>query len=170
MLFLPGNYNETSMKYSMILSALMIFCLANLFAQDAYQPVSKFDPARNPSTDLQNAEAEAQKTNKKILLDVGGEWCIWCHRIDAFIEGHDKINKFLHNNYVVMKVNFSPENKNEKFLSGYPVISGYPHIFVLNKDGELLHSQDTGKLEEGKDYNPDKFMAFLEEWASTKFK
>lgn len=152
----------------MIITVQMIFCSVHLFAQDAYQPVSKFDPGRNPAMDLQNAVSEAQKSNKNILLDVGGEWCIWCHRLDAFIQGHDKINKFLHDNYVVMKVNFSPENKNEKFLSEYPLIIGYPHIFVLNKNGELLHSQDTGKLEQGKDYNPEKFMAFLEEWASTK--
>lgn len=156
------------MKYSMILPALMIFCSTYLFAQDVYQPVSKFDPARNPSEDLQNAEVEAQKTNKNILLDVGGDWCIWCHRIDAFIEGHEEINKFLHDNFILMKINFSPENKNEDFLSKYPKIPGYPHIFVMNKNGELLHSQDTGKLEQGKDYNPEKFMSFLKEWTTDK--
>ncbi len=127
--------------------------------------MKSFDPGRDPSKDLQAAMTEAQKTGKNILLDVGGEWCIWCHRIDAFIEGHEEINSFLHNNYVVMKVNYSQENKNEAFLSAYSKISGYPHFFVLDKDGKLLHSQDTGKLEAGKDYNPEKFMAFLKVWA-----
>jgi hypothetical protein len=35
---------------------------------------------------------------------------------------------------------------------------------VLEKDGKFLHSQDTAKLEEGKSYNLEKFMAFLKEW------
>ncbi len=156
------------MKITVFLFSFLIIFSIRLAAQADYQPVSKFDPGRDPSKDLENAVAEAQKTGKNILLDVGGEWCIWCHRIDAFIEGHEDINNFIHANYVVMKVNFSSDNKNEDFLSKYPGISGYPHFFVLDQDGKLLHSQDTGKLEEGKDYNPQKFMAFLEVWAPKK--
>lgn len=63
-----------------------------------------------------------------------------------------------------MKVNYSPENKNEEFLSNYPKIQGYPHFFVLDENGKLLHSQDTGKLEEGKNYNAQKFIDFLKLW------
>ncbi|HSD62856.1 MAG TPA: thioredoxin family protein [Ignavibacteriaceae bacterium] len=156
------------MKYIGVAAALLIFGSLQLFGQDTSEAISKFDPGRSPAADLQNVIAEAQKTNKNILLDVGGEWCIWCHRIDAFIEGHEEIHKFLLDNYIIMKVNFSPENKNEEFLSKFPQIPGYPHFFVLNKDGVLLHSQDTGKLEQGKDYNPEKFMAFLKQWATGK--
>lgn len=154
------------MKFPLFI--VLILFSVQLFAQTGYEPVSKFDPARDPSADLQNAVTEALKMNKNIILDVGGEWCIWCHRIDAFIEGHQDINNFLQKNYIIMKVNYSPENKNEAFLSNYPKISGYPHFFILDENGKLLHSQDTGKLEEGKDYNPQKFMAFLEVWAPKK--
>ena len=153
------------MKFLVFTTSVLILFSFQIFSQSAYRPVTKFDPGREPSKDLQNAIAEAQKLNKNIILDVGGDWCVWCHRIDAFIESHEDINNFLHKNYVIMKVNYSLENKNKAFLSDYPKISGYPHFFVLDKDGRLLHSQDTGKLEEGKDYNPQKFMTFLEVWA-----
>lgn len=153
------------MKFSVLIISSIILLTIPLSAQTEYKPVNKFNPGRDPASDLQNAIAEAQKTSKNIILDVGGEWCIWCHRIDAFIEGHEDISNFLHENYVIMKVNYSPENKNETFLSNYPKILGYPHFFVLNKEGMLLHSQDTGKLEMGKDYNAEKFMTFLKVWA-----
>lgn len=153
------------MKISAFLFMVLILFSVHGSAQSDNQPAPKFDPARNPAEDLTSAMNEAQKTGKNIILDVGGEWCIWCHRIDAFIEGHEEINDFLHKNYIVMKVNYSPENKNEDFLAAYPKIPGYPHFFVLDKNGKLLHSQDTGKLEQGKDYNPEKFMAFLQTWA-----
>jgi thioredoxin-related protein len=153
------------MKFPVFIISLIILLSIQLSAQTEYKPVTEFDPGRDPAADLQNAIAEAQKTDKNIILDVGGEWCIWCHRIDNFIDSHEEIKNFLHNNYVVMKVNYSPENKNKDFLSGYPRISGYPHFFVLNKEGQLIHSQDTGRLEQGKDYNPEKFMTFLEVWA-----
>lgn len=153
------------MKLPIFIISLFILLSLQISAQTEYQPVTGFDPGKDPEKDLQNAIVEAEKTNKNIILDVGGEWCIWCHRIDAFIESHEDINNFLHKNYILVKVNYSPDNKNETFLSGYPKILGYPHFFVLNKEGELLHSQDTGKLEQGKDYNPEKFMTFLEVWA-----
>jgi thioredoxin-related protein len=151
----------------MRLSLFTILCLLSvlLFAQTGYQPVSGFDPDRNPSKDLQNTITEASKTHKNIILDVGGEWCIWCHRIDSFIQSSEDITNYIQKNYILMKVNFSPENKNEEFLSKYPKIEGYPHFFVLDENGKLLHSQDTGLLEEAKSYGLKKFMAFLKEWA-----
>ncbi len=153
------------MKFKFSITALLVLFSIQLHAQSDYRPVTEFDPGRDPSADLETAVTEAQKLNRNIILDVGGNWCIWCHRIDAFIDTHKEINDFLHGNYIILKVNYSPENKNEAFLSGYPKIPGYPHFFILDKDGKLLHSQDTGKLEEGKDYNPQKFMTFLEVWA-----
>jgi thioredoxin-related protein len=136
-----------------------------LFAQDGgYKAVDKFDPSRDPFKDLKAATAEAKRTNKKIILDVGGEWCIWCHRIDAFMEEEKEIKELLEKHYIIMKINYSKENKNEKFLSGYPEIAGYPHFFVLDKIGKLLHSQNTGELEADKSYSKEKFIAFLNKW------
>jgi hypothetical protein len=37
---------------------------------------------------------------------------------------------------------------------------------VLEKDGTLIHSQDTAELEDGQtSYDPGKFTAFLKRWA-----
>lgn len=131
----------------------------------AYVPVHKYDPARNAEQDIRDAVAEAARTGKRVMLEVGGEWCIWCHIMDEFFEKHPELLALREKNFVMLKINFSEENKNEAVLSQYPPIAGYPHIFVLGADGKLLHSQETGKLEEGRSYNLEKFMAFLEEWS-----
>lgn len=73
----------------------------------------------------------------------------------------------MRDDYIIVKLNYSDENKNEELLSGYPDISGYPHIFVLETDGSLLHSQDTAKLEQGKGYDPGVFLEFLKTWKLT---
>lgn len=125
----------------------------------------KFDPKKNPQKELETAIKTASKENKNILLDVGGEWCIWCHRMDEFILSNKEISDFIKDNFVVVKVNYSPENKNEKFLAKYPKVPGFPHLFVLDKSGKLLHSQDTGKLEENKSYSKDKFITFLKTYS-----
>ncbi len=138
------------------------------FAQIGRDSTIKFDPAANPFIDLKAAVNSATESNKNIILDVGGEWCIWCHRIDAFMHGTEEINSVLEENFILLKINFSKENKNEKFLSQYPAIEGYPHFFVLESDGKLLHSQNTGDLEKDKDYDKDKFLEFLNKWKPAK--
>jgi len=132
------------------------------------ESTEKFDPARNPFDDLKTAVELATKSNKRIILDVGGEWCIWCHRIDAFMHNTEEIKSLLDKNFIILKINFSKENKNEKFLSQYPAIEGYPHFFVLDTDGKFLHSQNTGELEKEKDYDKEKFVAFLNKWKIQK--
>ena len=148
-------------------SRLFLFIMSiltfSLMAQSV-ESISKFDPSRNPFDDLKVAVENAKHTNKKIILDVGGEWCIWCHRIDAFMHNTEEVKSLIDENFILVKVNFSKENKNENFLSEYPPIEGYPHFFVLDAEGNLLHSQNTGELEKDKDYDKEKFITFLSKW------
>lgn len=128
----------------------------------------KFDPTRDAARDIQNAMEEASASGKRIILDVGGEWCSWCHKLDKFFEDNADVNEFMRTHYVVVKVNYSKENKNEAVLSRYGPVKGYPHLFVLDAKGTLLHSQDTGALESGNHHDRDKVLAFLKEWAPPK--
>lgn len=156
--------------------ALAVGLLAGSFAYQgtthqgaADKPAEKlFDPQADPAKDLAKAVAQAQKSNKNILLDVGGDWCPWCHKLDKMFKEDKDVAAALKASFIVVKVNFSRENENKKFLKAYPEIPGYPHLFVLDKNGKLLHSQDTGKLETGPAHDHDKVMKFLNAWKPKK--
>src|SRR5262245_32111067 len=92
-------------------------------------PTSKFDPGRDAAADVQAAVAEAKRTNRRVILDVGGEWCVWCHTLDRFFAADAELQRLRDTHYVWLKVNFSPENANERVLRNYPLIRGYPHLF-----------------------------------------
>jgi thiol:disulfide interchange protein len=96
---------------------------------------------------------------------VGGTWCIWCAILDTFIKEHPAVAEKLRESFLIMKVNWSPDNQNRSFLSRYPAIPGYPHIYVLESDGSFLHSQGTAVLEKGSSYSEDAVLRFLEKWA-----
>ena len=153
------------------LVAMIVLAVSSLSAQSAavppgeYVPVVTFDPKRNASEDIREAVVDAKETGRRVLLDVGGEWCIWCKRLDQFFEENKDVAEVLHRNFVTVKVNYSKENTNEAVLSRYPKVAGYPHLFVLENDGTLIHSQDTGQLEKGKGHDRDKILAFLNAWA-----
>ena len=121
-----------------------------------------FDPARDASRDLANALALAKAQDKRVIVDVGGEWCTWCHILDRFIAANPEVRARIEAHYVWLKINFSPQNANEAVLSRWPRVAGYPHLFVLDASGALVHSQDTGALEDGRSYDKGRFLAFLD--------
>jgi thioredoxin-related protein len=127
-------------------------------------PPAGYDPSRDPAADLKAAVSQAGSENKRILLEVGGEWCIYCRILNKMILDNAELTRRLHDGFVVVKVNFSGEVKNEAFLSQYPKIPSYPHLFVLDKDGKLLLSQTPDDFMKDDKYVPDLLSAFLEKW------
>jgi thioredoxin-related protein len=133
-------------------------------AQELPYLVDDYDPSRDPAADLQAAVQLATGQDKRILLQVGGQWCSWCKLLDRFVHEHPAVHGLLVKHFLIVKVNVDRENENVEFLRQYPQIHGYPHIFVLEGDGTFLHSQDTAALEQGRTYNEDVLLKFLEEW------
>ena len=149
------------------MKAMILACVFALFAFGAGAAPSSdsFDPARNAAKDVAHAVAMAKSQGKRVIVDVGGEWCAWCHILDRFIAANDDVAGLIARNYVWVKVNYSKENRNEALLSRWPGIRGYPHLFVLDADGALVHSQDTAVLESGDGYDKARVVAFLTRWA-----
>jgi thiol:disulfide interchange protein len=143
-----------------------LLAVAMLCAHAAFAETAKFDPARDAAADVAAAVAEARATHRRVLVDVGGEWCIWCHYLDAFFERDTEARALRDRDYVAVKVNWSPENHNTAVLSHWPAIDGYPHLFVLDADGALVRSQSTEPLEEGRGYSHARMMAFLARYAA----
>jgi thiol:disulfide interchange protein len=150
------------MRVSMIVVLLlsMTCTVANARAQEL-----KFDPARVAARDVELAVDKARAEGKHVLVDVGGEWCVWCHILDRFFAGDAEARTLRDRDYVLVKVNWSPANHNDALLSRWPKIDGYPHLFVLDASGRLVRSQSTGPLELGRGYDRDKVIAFLRRYA-----
>ncbi len=137
-------------------------------APQAYTVPTKYDPSRDASQDLSVAIKLARETKRNVLIEVGGEWCGWCHEMDSFYEHHPDLLALRDRNYVLVKVDFSEHHHNTKFLSRFPPAEGYPHIFILDTSGKLLKSEGTHELEQGDSYNLQRFTEFLEKFAPKK--
>lgn len=130
-----------------------------------YVPVHQFDPKRDAAADIQAAIVEAQKTGKRIILDIGGDWCQYCHQMDQLFQDHPDLLQLREKNFITVLIFYSSDNKNEKVLSRYSKVLGIPHFFVLETDGTLLHSQHLTEMRTNGNYNADKMKDFLTQWA-----
>jgi thioredoxin-related protein len=132
--------------------------LRALYVNDGY------DPGANPYRDLERAVERASAQNKRILIVVGGDWCVWCEILDRFLVNNADVHAVFAQSFVMLKVNMSGENQNAAFLSGFPRSAGYPDFFVLDSNGAYLVQQRTDVLEAGRDYDRAAMIEFARAW------
>ncbi len=126
-----------------------------------------YDPKADAQKDINNLIAKAQKENKNILLQAGGNWCIWCLRFNQFVQTTPELKEIVDNNYLYYHLNFSPDNKNEKVFAQYDNPGdkfGYPVFIILDKNGKMIHIQRSDVLEQDKGYSKEKVMEFFNNW------
>ena len=146
----------------------ILFSLVSGFAAYAQDTAPKiYDPNADAQKEINIAVAKAKKEHKHVLLQIGGNWCIWCRRFYNMVQSDDTLTRLVNDNYVVVHVNYSPENKNEKLLAKleYPQRFGYPVFVVLDANGKRIHTQNSGYLEEGKGHSKKKVAEFLTQWS-----
>jgi thioredoxin-related protein len=127
-----------------------------------------YDPTLDGLKQIKEAVSQAKATGKHVLIQYGGNWCSWCVKFDAFCKADTAISKIISTNYIPVKLNYSPENKNDasnEFL-GNPTRFGFPVFIILDGKGKVLHIQDSGLLEEGKGYSQDKVKRFFGNWTT----
>lgn len=123
-----------------------------------------YDPKRDAFKDGASAVKLATETNRRILIELGGDWCKWCHVMDEFFDKNPDIKQQLHETFVMLKINVSDANNNAEFLKSFPRPLGYPHMYVSEYNGSVLWSQDTGEFVNKGQYTRESFLAFFKRW------
>ncbi|MBW8688391.1 thioredoxin family protein [Chitinophaga rhizophila] len=125
-----------------------------------------YNPAADAASDLKRAQQLAAATNRHVLIEVGGNWCIWCKRFYKMLHEDSTLLALADKNYVIYYLNYSKENKNLPVLKqlGYPQRFGFPVLLVLDAKGNRLHTQNTGLLESADTYDKKKVADMLKQW------
>ena len=149
---------------------LVVLIFFSLSAR-AHDSTKLYNPSANVAKDVAALLERAKKEKKHLLLQIGGNWCIWCYRFNSFVQTDSLLKRMVNDNYVVYHLNYSKENKNLDYLKklGFPQRFGFPVLVVLDANGNRLHTQDSGLLEKGNGYDKDKVKSFLRNWAPGAF-
>ncbi len=129
-----------------------------------------YDTHADGGDQIAAALGRAAAEHKRVLIDFGANWCIWCRRLHATFESDPSVSGALNRGFVVVMIDVNTRNGvkrnarvNERF--GNPISHGIPVLVVLDSDGKQLTTKDSGELEEGDGYSPAKIIAFLAQWA-----
>ncbi|AOW77898.1 hypothetical protein A3Q34_14220 [Colwellia sp. PAMC 20917] len=151
-----------------IILITLFFLLTHITAVNAVNVLptysTVYDESRDSFKDSLSAIKVAKETNKNVLMIVGGNWCSFCKKMDDFIKDSPKVAEKLYNNFVVLKINYSDEYKNDEFLKHLPPISSYPHIYISTSSGKMVFSNNTLNLQENSYHTEKKWLDFIEHW------
>jgi thioredoxin-related protein len=145
---------------------ITLLALSNLSAQKSYGTL--YHPEANAQEDIELLLKQAQTEGKHLIIQLGGNWCVWCYRFEDFINGNETLKALKEENYLAYHLNYSKENKNEALLAKYryPQRFGFPVLLFLDAEGNLLHTQETGGLEDGeKSYDVKKITNLFKGWS-----
>lgn len=135
-------------------------------SEPTFYTVDQYDPRRDPLKDFQETAEKASDENKLVLIQIGGNWCGWCHVLSRTFENDSDIQTELLDNYLLMKVSVDDQNSNQEFLSLLPQVRAFPYLFVVKSDGTLLASMDPTPFETPRGYRTDQLLAFLKKWTN----
>jgi thiol-disulfide isomerase/thioredoxin len=117
-----------------------------------------------------DALARAKVEHRTVILDFGANWCIWCRRLHTTFETDPAVQAKLRSSFIVVMVDVNTHdgpwrNADLDRRYGNPTKHGIPVLVVLDADGRVLTTKDTGELEEGHHHSPAKILAFLGQFA-----
>ena len=153
---------------TIVVLAVALFATA-VNAQEQTAPKKVYNEQINPLEQIDQAIAQAQTEGKYVICQVGGNWCPWCLRFADFITNDSTINAVIKENFVFIHVNYHPRKAGEVGKALMKRLNnagrfGFPVLVVLDEQGNIIHIQDSGYLEEDKSYNAKKVLTFFQQW------
>src|SRR5579862_9757151 len=89
----------------------------------------------------------ASQSNKRVIVDFGGNWCGDCQVLDIYF--HNAQNRpILESNFVLVHINIGRMDENLDIAERYgiPVTLGVPALAVLSESGKILYGQRGGEF------------------------
>jgi len=148
----------------------LIFTLVlfSLLCTGYSQTARLYNPEADVAAAISHGLIQAKAENKQLFLQIGGNWCPWCIKFHNFCSEDKEISALMSKSYIVLKVNYSKENRNLPELKKleFPQRFGFPVFVILNSDGKRIHTQSSGILEDGTGYSKKKVLDFLTQWTT----
>ena len=124
--------------------------------------------ARLPYRAVAAAFARARKSHKRVLIDLGGNWCGDCVVL-ANVMQLPEMKPFLAAHYEIVSVDVGRFDKNLQIPARFGIkkrLAGVPSLLIVEPDGKtLLDAGDVSALADARHMTPQGLADWLAKWA-----
>jgi thiol:disulfide interchange protein len=119
----------------------------------------------DPKADIASALKQASLEQKRVILDFGGDWCGDCQVLDIYFHQSPDAD-LLAQHFVMVHIDIGHMDRNLDVTKKYeiPINKGVPALAVLDAQGKLLYSQQTGQFENMRNMSASSVTDFLNQW------
>ena len=124
-----------------------------------------YSETTDPRKDIADAERQARREHKRVLLSFGGDWCPDCQMLNLFL--HDGTNApIVDKDFVVVHVWIGHKDMNLDLAKQYgvPIDKGVPALAVIDAHGKVIHAQSTGEFKDMRGMSTGDVTEFLNHW------
>ena len=123
-----------------------------------------YDAARDPQADFAAALGAAAAKQRRVLVMVGGDWCVWCFLLDRHMRLDPAAAQAMYGGFELLRVYYNDENRNQAFLAKFPDFTMFPHFFVVETDGHVLASVPADVLISDAKFDTALMRGFAAKW------
>lgn len=125
-----------------------------------------YDERADAARQVAQAKARARAEGKRLLIDLGGNWCPDC-RVLAGVMALPEVATFLRRHYVTVYVDVGRLDKNTQIARRYGIarLTGVPAVLIVDpRSDRLLNPGRTFALADARRMTPQALADWLAQW------
>ena len=128
---------------------------------------SPYNPDANATAMVDAAFARARKSGKRVLIDLGGNWCPDCIVLANLMQ-LPELKPFLAAHFEIVSVDVGRFNKNLQVPARFGItqrLEGVPAVIVAEPDGTFVNPGRIAALADARHMTPQTIADWLALWA-----
>ena len=126
-----------------------------------------YDEAANADAQVAAAFARAQKSHKRVLIDLGGNWCVDCLILANFVR-LPEMRRFMEAHYEEVLVDVGRFNRNLQIPARFGFtkrLEGVPALLIATPDGKLVNGDNIFATADARNMTPQALADYLARYA-----
>ena len=126
-----------------------------------------YDEAANADAQVAAAFARAQKSHKRVLIDLGGNWCADCIILANFMK-LPEMHRFMAAHYEEVSVDVGRFNRNLQIPARFGFtkrLEGVPALLIATPDGKLVNGDNIFATADARNMTPQALADYLARYA-----
>jgi thiol:disulfide interchange protein len=126
-----------------------------------------YDEGANADAAVTAAFARAHKSHKRVLIDLGANWCVDCIVLANFLK-LPEMQRFMAAHYEVVTVDVGRFNRNLQIPARFGVtkkLEGVPALLIVTPEGKLINDKDVFATTSASEMTPKSVADYLAKYA-----
>lgn len=138
----------------------------------SFEQVAKpfpYDENANADQQVAAAKARALRSHKRLLIDLGGNWCLDCRLLAGTIE-LPELKAFMARHFEIVTVDVGRFTKNGQIPAHYGItgrLAGVPAVLIVDpRTDRLVNNGRETALSDARSMTPQALADWLAQWAA----